>query len=272
MTKKVALITGASSGVGKETSLLLLKQGYIVYGVARRTDELEYLKSLGGHALYIDMSNDESMITCVETIVTNHGRIDILINSAGYAIFGSLEDCSIELAKQQFQVNLFGLARLIQLVTPYMRKQKFGKIINVSGICGEMYQPFNAWYNASKFALEGLSDNLRFEVQPFGIDVILVQPGFINTTFSKKAFNHINELPKLSAYKGSYEKMLTYSSKTKNGGSSPYVVAKIILKALCSNTPCARYAVGSMAKPMLFINNVLPDKWIDIVYRKVIGL
>ncbi|MGL5066248.1 MAG: oxidoreductase [Sarcina sp.] len=179
--KKVALITGASSGIGFDTAIELQKKGYIIYGAARRVDRLETLKKNGINVIALDVTNEESMVKCVETILAKEGRIDVLVNNAGYGSFGAIEDVSMEEARRQVEVNVFGLARMTQLVLPSMRANKYGKIVNISSMAGKMHTPFGGWYHATKFAVEGFSDCLRMEVAEFGIDVILVEPGGIKT-------------------------------------------------------------------------------------------
>lgn len=157
--KRVVLITGASAGIGKATAVLLAERGYKVYGAARRIERMEELKSLGIETLSMDVSDDESMVKGVKYIVEKEGRLDILINNAGFGFYGAIEDVAISSAKYQMEVNVFGVARLIQLVLPYMREHKWGKIVNISSIGGKVASPFGGWYHASKYAIEGLSDS-----------------------------------------------------------------------------------------------------------------
>ena len=163
--KKVVLITGASSGIGKRTALLLVQQGHIVYGAARRLDKMRDLKDAGVRLLQMDVTDDASMIKGVQEIIDAEKRIDVLVNNAGYGSYGALEDVPITEAKHQFDVNIFGLARLTQLVLPQMRSQKSGRIINISSIGGKIGEPHGTWYHATKFAVEGLSDSLRMEAE-----------------------------------------------------------------------------------------------------------
>ena len=168
--KKVILLTGASSGIGYQTAESLEKEGHIVYGAARRTEKMETLKQFGVKPIYLDVTDEESIKSAIDTIIGNEGRIDVLINNAGYGSYGVIKDVEISEAKMQFEVNLFGLARLVQLVFPHMRKQKSGRIINVSSMGGRMTSYFGGWYHATKYALEAFSDALRMEVADFGID------------------------------------------------------------------------------------------------------
>jgi NAD(P)-dependent dehydrogenase (short-subunit alcohol dehydrogenase family) len=186
MTKTV-LITGASSGIGEETVKLLMTAGYTVYAGARRLDRMKSLADAGAHLLALDVTDDVSMTAAVKTVMQETGRIDVLINNAGYGSYGALEDVPPEEAHRQFDVNLFGLARLTQLVLPAMRAQRSGRIVNVSSIAGKFGEPFGSWYHATKFAVEGLSDSLRMELHPFGIDVVVIQPGAIHTEWANIA-------------------------------------------------------------------------------------
>lgn len=163
--KKVILLTGASSGIGYQTAESLAKEGHVVYGAVRRTEKMETLKQFGVKPMYLDVTDEESIKSVIDTIIGNEGRIDVLINNAGYGSFGAVEDVDISEAKMQFEVNLFGLARLVQLVLPHMRKQKSGRIINVSSMGGRMTSYFGGWYHATKYALEAFSDALRMEVE-----------------------------------------------------------------------------------------------------------
>ena len=200
--KKVILLTGASSGIGYQTAESLAKEEHVVYGAARRTEKMETLKQFGVKPIYLDVTDEESIKSAIDTIIGNEGRIDVLINNAGYGSYGAVEDVEISEAKMQFEVNLFGLARLVQLVLPHMRKQKSGRIINVSSMGGRLTTYFGAWYHATKYALEVFSDALRMEVADFGIDVSLIEPGGIKTEWGIIAANKLAN----SAKGGAYEK------------------------------------------------------------------
>jgi len=184
---KTVLITGASSGIGEDAVKGLLAAGHIVYAAARRVDRMQPLADAGARVFSLDVTDDEAMTIAVKTILQEAGHIDVLINNAGYGSYGALEDVPLDEARRQFDVNIFGLARLIQLVLPSMREHRSGRIVNVSSIGGEFGEPFGSWYHATKFALEGLSDSLRMELHPFGIDVVVIQPGAILTEWNSIA-------------------------------------------------------------------------------------
>ena len=178
---KTALITGASSGIGKATAKKLLKDGLNVYVVARRLDKMQDLVQLGASAIKMDITIEADVNNVIEQISKECDGIDILINNAGYANYGSIEDTSLEDARRQFDVNLFGLAELTKKVLPYMRSKNEGMIVNISSAGGRIYTPLGAWYHATKHALEGWSDCLRLELKQFGIKVVIIEPGIIKT-------------------------------------------------------------------------------------------
>src|ERR1700749_460585 len=181
-TKPVALVTGASSGMGKDFALRLIKEGYVVYGSARRADRMVDIEAAGGKVIALDVTDDASIVICVNRIIEEQGRIVVLINNAGYGQFGALEDVPMAEGRRQMETNLIGPARLIQLSLPHMRAQRYGRIFNISSIGGKLATPLGGWYHASKYALEGYSDSLRNEVARFGIDVVVIEPGEIETS------------------------------------------------------------------------------------------
>ena len=271
--KKVILLTGASSGIGYQTAESLAKEGHIVYGAARRIEKMEDLKQFGVKSIYLDITNENSIKNVVDTIIGNEGRIDVLINNAGYGSFGAVEDVDISEAKMQFEVNLFGLARLVQLGLPYMRKQKSGRIINVSSMGGRLTTYFGAWYHATKYALEAFSDALRMEVSDFGIDVSLIEPGGIKTDWGIIASDKLEKSAKGGAYEKEAMKTAKGMKKQYSGNllSNPIVITKSISKAVNSNRPKARYLIGFMAKPLVFLHTILPTKVFDKIMKKLMG-
>ena len=266
--KRVVLITGASAGIGKATAVLLAERGYKVYGAARRIERMEELKSLGIETLSMDVSDDESMVKGVKYIVEKEGRLDILINNAGFGFYGAIEDVAISSAKYQMEVNVFGVARLIQLVLPYMREHKWGKIVNISSIGGKVASPFGGWYHASKYAIEGLSDSLRNEVKLFGIDVILIEPGLIKSEWGSIARDNLLKTSSEGDYRSMVEKLTRIFGGTDHKHSEATVIAALIYNSIMVKRPKARYSAGYLAKPILFLRWILPDCLID---RVIIG-
>lgn len=266
--KKVILITGASSGIGRETALQLIKEGHVVYGAARRVAKMQPLVEVGGQAVEMDVTNEEQIQAGVQKVIEEQGRIDVLVNNAGYAVYGAVEDISMADARRQFDVNIFGLARLTQEVLPHMRAQKSGKIINMSSMGGKIYTPLGAWYHATKHALEGWSDSLRLELAPFNIDVVIIQPGIITTEFGDVMLEPMLERSTGSPYAEMTQALVqaTRSSYEKGGGSPPSVIANLVSKAVGSSRPKTRYAAGKFAKPMMFVR-----KWFgDRIYDRVV--
>lgn len=262
---KTALITGASSGIGKATAKALLDAGFTVYVAARRVEKMNDLKDLGAHPIKMDVTDETSLVTGVQAILDREGSIDILVNNAGYGSYGAIEDVPMEEARRQFDVNIFGLARLTQLVLPGMRKKHYGKIVNISSMGGKIYTPFGGWYHATKHALEGLSDALRLETKPFGIDVVIIEPGGIKTPWGQIAADNL----KKSAAGGAYAEAAHETAEgmaeryASDQLSPPSLVADTILKAVTAHRPKTRYAVGFGAKPSIFLRKILPDRWFD---------
>lgn len=214
----------------------------------------------------MNITNEADIERVVRTVIDEQGRIDVLVNSAGIGIHGSIEDVSLEQAHNRFEVNLFGLARLIQLVLPHMRKQGSGTIVNISSIGGEIALPLGAWYYATKHALEAFSDTLRQEVKQFGIDVVIIQPGIIKTEFEKETPQELRTISGQGAYRNVAEAMAKRAETSLGEGSrasDPVVVAKTIRKAVESATPKPRYAIGYLAGTMLLLNKLLPARLFD---------
>ena len=263
--KKVVLITGASSGMGKETAVTLARQGHIVYGAARRVDRMGDLVKAGGHAVALDVTDEAKVREVVARILDEAGRIDVLINNAGFGLYGAVEDTSLDDARRQFDVNLFGVAAMTKAVLPAMRAEKSGRIINITSMGGKLHTPLGAWYHASKHALEGWSDCLRLEVSQFGIDVVIVEPGAIATEFGAVLTQPMVD----RSGNGPYGQMTRAVAKATNatyekGGSSPVsVVAKTISKANAAKRPKTRYVVGKYARPLLFMRRWLSDRAFD---------
>lgn len=266
--KKVILITGASSGIGKATAIRLLNEGYIVYATARRMDKLKELAGKGARVLQLDVNDHDAVQHTVSAIVKEQGRIDVLFNNAGYGIIGAVEDVDITEAREQFETNVFGVAALTKAVLPVMRQQQSGRIINTSSMSGKVYAPLSSWYHASKHALEGWSDCLRLEVKPFGIDVVIIEPGMIATAFGDVSIPHMKELAAPGPYSSMYKSLIAAVEKSiqKAQASSPDVIAGVVSKAIKAEKPAIRYVAGNFAKPALFIRKWFGDK----IYDKIV--
>ncbi len=265
MEKKVILITGASSGMGKEAAKALIQQGHKVYAVARRIDLMQDLKALGGHPIQADVTKTSEISNAIDIMIRKEGKIDVLWNNAGYGLYGAVEDIPIEEAKKQYEVNLFGLASITQLVSPYMRKVQKGTIINTSSMGGKMYTPLGAWYHSTKHAVEGFSDCLRLELKQFNINVVILEPGIIKTEFSDVMLDNINRYSSKSAYATLTKKLVSATQKmySTGKGSEPDVIAKTILKIVNTKRPKTRYRVGFFAKPMVWLRIYLGDRLFD---------
>lgn len=269
--EKVILITGASSGIGFDAAQMLARQGHRVYAAARRTALMEPLKELGVHVIGMDVTDEASMVQGVETVIQAEGRIDVLVNNAGYGYLGAIETVPMEEARRQLEVNVFGLARLTQLVLPYMRKQGSGRIVNTSSIAGKMVIYMGGWYNVTKFSVEAFSDALRMEMKPFGIDVVMIEPGAIKTDWGIIAAKHLKESSTGTAYETigtQWAKNIDWYYKT-NMLSKPSVVAKAINRAVNKRRPRTRYRTGRFSHVGVFFNAILPDRWWDAMMRKL---
>jgi NAD(P)-dependent dehydrogenase (short-subunit alcohol dehydrogenase family) len=266
-TPKVALVTGASSGMGKETAKRLLQEGLVVYAAARRLEHMEDLRALGAIPLKMDITLDEDVLAAVQQIQAGHGGIDVLVNNAGFGMYGAMEESTIADARYQFEVNLFGMARLTQLALPVMRKKGAGTIINISSMGGRIYTPLGSWYHATKHAVEGWSDCLRIELAPFGIQVVIIQPGAIATEWGNVMLAPMLERSGQGPYQVMAQAMAKAmrSSYGKEGAASPpSVVADAILQAVRARRPKTRYVMGKLAKPLMFIRKYFGDRVFDM--------
>jgi len=259
--KKVAVVTGA--WIGEATVRRLIEQGYTTYAAAGRLHRIANLEKLGAMLLLLDLTDDGSIVQVAERIRAEQGRIDVLINNAGYGSYGAVEDVPLDEARRQFEVNVFGLARLVQLVTPLMRQQRSGKILNVSSIGGKGWEPLDAWYHASKFAVEGFSDCLCVELKPFGIDVIVIEPGGIPTEWGQIALDTLHQASGHTVYGPQAEEKRALLLAAAGSASDPDVVAREIIIVIQASRPKTRHLVGSFAKPSVFMSTFLPDRFND---------
>jgi NAD(P)-dependent dehydrogenase (short-subunit alcohol dehydrogenase family) len=268
VTSKVAIVTGASSGIGKETACLLLACGYHVHAGARRVEAMADLKALGASVHYLDLTDSAGTEAFVAAVLAETPRIDALVNNAGYGTYGAIEDVAPADTRAQMDVNLFGLARLIQLTLPTMRAQRSGRIVNVTSIGGKIWSPLGGWYHASKFAVEGLSDCLRNEVRPFGIDVIVVRPGSTKTEWTGIALDAM----RAASGSGPYRPIVAGASAAfgiEFAKATPQEVAAAIVHALVVRRPKSRYAVPFAAKAIVGIRRMLNDGPFDWLFDRL---
>jgi NADP-dependent 3-hydroxy acid dehydrogenase YdfG len=276
------LISGCSSGIGAATAAALVRSGHTVYATARRVETLTDLEALGCHPLELDVTSEESMTTAVKTVEAEHGRVGVLINNAGFGEYGPIEESDLARVRAMFETNVFGLARLSQLVLPGMRQARNGRIINIGSMGGRITFPVGGFYHATKYAVEAISDALRVEVRPFGIEVILVEPGLIRTNFESR----VNESLEVGAAAGhkdkkdtAYAGLLAANEKNTTGGyandfmsTGPESVAAVVLRAVDSSRPRARYVVTPAAKAMINLRRFGGDRLWDATMRRQFGL
>lgn len=270
MDKLVILITGASSGIGYEAARMLAEQGHKVYGAARRTERMEPLRQYGVTPVALDVTSDASAKEAVDIVVREEGRIDVLVNNAGYGELGPMETTSLEDAQRQLDVNVIGLARMTQLVLPHMRKQRSGRIVNVASIAGRITFCFAGWYNASKYAVEALSDATRMEVRSYGIDVAIVEPGGVYSAWGRIAAEQLRKASGDTVYEEKAGCManvfeMMYGRNPYNLMTSAEKAAKHVCKAATARHPRTRYAFGIGNASMRFLHTILPARWFDAI-------
>ena len=259
---KVILITGTANGMGKTHAERLIREGHIVYGGDIQYEKNKYLNKIGGHALNMDITKDEEVKAGVAKIIKEQGRIDVLINNAGYGLYAPVEEVTMEDAIAQFDVNLFGTARVTKAVLPHMRKQKSGKIINISSMGGKIYFGLGAWYHATKHALEGWSDCLRLEVKDFGIDVVIVEPGIINTNFYNVMGGYVEKYARNTNY-GHMFKLLQEGGINLTSSSQPEEISELINEIVETKEPETRYVRGFLAETLINLRQQFGDKAFD---------
>ena len=267
---KVAVVTGSSSGIGYETSLLLARNEFETYATMRNLKKSVDLQKIAAEeriplkVLPLDVNDDTSVSNAIDTIVKENGRIDVLVNNAGYDVFGSLEELTIDEIKGQFETNLFGVIRATKAVIPTMRKQGSGTIVNISSLGGRIgLMPFLTAYHSSKFAVEGFTESLRQELAPFNIDVILIEPGVIRSNFIDNSKNAKNYNPENSPYAGTIQKLFEGFQSIMADSSHPKDVAEVILKVVNTSSPNVRYSVGKDAESVLKARTELSDKELE---------
>tara|TARA_B100001093_G_C26716740_1_gene965978 strand:+ start:346 stop:1212 length:867 start_codon:yes stop_codon:yes gene_type:complete len=264
VNQKIILVTGSALGIGKSSAEYLIDKGHVVYGGDILVEENLYLNDIGGVALEMDVTNQEHVDNAIQQIINDHGRIDVLVNNAGLGVYGAIEEVTMEDAFYQYDVNLFGVARVTKSVLPFMREQKSGTIINISSVLGETYGPLAGWYLSTKHALEGWSDALRVELKEFDIDVVIIQPGAINTNFFNVSRSYLDKYKKDSAYEHLYgEPVADSENSVLSNQSEPIVIAKVINKAINARNPKTRYAAGAYSKLGIFLRRIMTDKMFD---------
>ena len=273
------LISGCSSGIGAATAEALVRAGHTVYATARRTETLAGLEALGCHALVLDVTSEDSMIAAVKAVEADHGKVGTLINNAGYGEYGPIEEADLDRVRTMFETNVFGLARLTQLVLPAMRRSRSGRIVNIGSMGGRITFPVGGFYHASKYAVEAISDALRVEVKPFGIDVILVEPGLIRTNFESRVNESLDMGIPPHGEDTAYTDLLAANDKSTASGyandfmtTSPEAVAAVILRAVESARPRSRYVVTSAAKALISLRRFGGDRVWDATMRGRYGL
>jgi NAD(P)-dependent dehydrogenase (short-subunit alcohol dehydrogenase family) len=270
-SKGAALVTGASSGIGAAIAVALQRDGYQAYGGARRVERLEQLRKDGVRPLELDVTDEASMRNALGQIHEEAGQIAVLVNNAGYGLYGALEDVPMSEARQQMEVNLFGLARLTQMVVPEMRRARRGSIINISSIGGKFGEPFGSWYHASKYAVEGLSDSLALELAPFGVRVVTVEPGAIRSEWSRISADNLVKISGQGDYAAeankAAERMLGFYERGLAG--SPEQVARGVVMALHKRRPNFRYAVAGGAKPLMLLRKLTSDRLFYAISRRL---
>ena len=271
--KKTALVTGASSGMGKEIAKRLIGDGFQVYVAARGVEKMADLATLGAVPLRLDISKEVEIRSAVDRILEEVGGVDVLVNNAGFGLYGPVEDIPIDEARYQFEVNVFGPARLTQLLLPAMRKKGSGTIVNITSMGGKIYSLLGGWYHASKHALEGWSDCLRLELAPLGIKVVVVEPGLIETAFGDVLSEALLKRPGSGAYMKLVQGVAksTKDAYGKGRGSDPRVIAEVVSKAVTAMNPRTRYAAGKYAAPMLFMRKWLGDRSFDRIMMSQMG-
>jgi NAD(P)-dependent dehydrogenase (short-subunit alcohol dehydrogenase family) len=269
---KAVLITGCSSGIGHATALLLVREGWTVYATARRPDTLSDLQAAGCKTLPLDVTDETSMSAAVNAVIAAEGAVGVLINNAGYSQSGAVESVPLDQVRRQFETNVFGLIRMCQLVLPGMRDQRWGRIVNLSSMGGRLTFPGGGLYHGSKYAVEAISDALRFEVQGFGVEVIVIEPGLIVTNFGDTAAGSVGDWDGAGPYADFNRDVARAIEDVYHGplvklGGGPDAVAKAIAGALSTDHPKTRYPVTVSAHLMINQRRLMPDRLWDRVMR-----
>ena len=279
--QSVAIVTGSSSGIGFETSLILARNGFYTYATVRKLDDgsipitdIAKKEDLSLQTIQLDVNNEQSVIDGVNRISEEKGRIDVVVNNAGYALMGALEETSMDEIKALFETNFFGAVRVMQAVIPMMRKQRRGKIVNVTSVAGRIALPLNSVYHGTKFALEGLSESIQYELESFGIKIILIEPGGVASNFIKnlKMATVKASDPTKSPYRRIENRMLEAFKKIEQNGMRPSEVARVILDVVTSEDPQLRYLVGNDAATIMEARKSMSDREFENMRKKQFGI
>ncbi|MGF2385570.1 oxidoreductase [Lentilactobacillus otakiensis] len=267
MDQRVAIVTGASSGIGKQIAKNLYRNGMEVYALARRVYSMNDLDDLGIHTMHLDVTDHDEIDQVVSKIVAETGRIDVLVNNAGLGTFGSVEEVTLSEGEYEFKVNVFGLIKMIQAVLPVMRKQHSGRIINMASMAGKISNMLlGSWYVGSKFAVEGMSDSLRQELKPFGIDVAIIEPGAIQSEWKDGAVDRMMAASGSGPYASLARRSAAFMAMSYKFASTPRVVARAVDRAVFSRRPKIRYVIGTGARPAMLMKRFLPDRVMDAFF------
>jgi short-subunit dehydrogenase len=282
--KEVAVVTGSSTGIGFETSLTLARNGFHTYATMRKLEgrskqitDIAKNDNLPLQVIQLDVDNDKSVLEAINRIVTENDRIDVVVNNAGYALVGAFEETSMQEIKAQFETNFFGAVRVMQAVIPIMRKQRSGKIVNITSMGGRVAVPLDSIYHGTKFALEGLSESIQYELEPFGIKVILIEPGAVGSNFWKNLkmaakASGLDNKNNDSQYKQIENNMSESFKQIEQNTIHPSEVAKVILQAVMTDNPDFRYVVGKDAAMILEARRTMSDREFQKFMKKQFNL
>jgi NAD(P)-dependent dehydrogenase (short-subunit alcohol dehydrogenase family) len=273
-TSKAVLITGCSTGIGRATAQHLAGNGWTVYATARRVEAIADLESAGCRTLALDVTDEASMQAAVSAVEAEQGAVGVLVNNAGYSQSGAVESVAMDDVRRQFETNVFGLVRMAQLVLPGMRRQGWGKIVNMSSMGANLVFPGGGFYHGTKYAVDAISDALRFEVKGFGVDVIIIQPGLIKTEFGNAAAGSLDDAERDGGVYGSFNAAVGESTKSayESGplgrlGGGPETVAKVIERAITARRPKIRYRVTPSAHLLIRQRALMTDRMWDAMMR-----
>ena len=272
----VAVVTGSSTGIGLETSLVLAKNGYRTYATMRNLDKSSGITSKASKedlpltVLQMNVDDDKSVNDTIQKIMNDNGRIDVVVNNAGYSLAGAFEESSAQDGRAQLETNFFGTVRVIKAVLPIMRKQHGGTIVNITSMGGRVAIPFDSYYHASKFAVEGLSESLRYETEPFGVKIVLIEPGAVKSDFWKNI--KLTGNTEGSAYRQRIQRLLESFEKVYQNAIPPEDVAQVILNTVRSDNPDFRNIVGDDAKSILEVRSNNSDKEFEVFMKKQFGI